>query len=289
MRNTLLATGIILLLGGASGAVWWLQAGQGRSLSTEGPTSSTQFLEAPTTTPIVDTPTATPNIITVGTSTQVLFTVSIPEPTLNLASVNLLRVNPNGNSTIAAQMVDNGQNGDQQPGDKVFTAKLTLNEPQAGDVKFQVSAAFRGILRRGLSLLTPVSVWNVVQVESAFGPPQRVPYPPGWRVGSLSTELAGGIYVRDDSDDTTGDGISISLFSQPINSILLDPNHTLLDQFSHVINGRTWLFVTQAEPTSGLRFYNAFLQTSMGVLVIGGNDSLFNRNVINTIAILYAP
>ncbi len=141
MHKALLIITIGLLLVG--GSIWWLQAGQTQS-----------------TPPAIAAPTATPNVITVSTSTQVLFTVSIPEPTLDLASVNLLRINADGTSTVVAPMVDNGQNGDQKPGDKMFTARLTLNEPQAGDLRFQVSAAFRGILRRALSPLTSLRVLN---------------------------------------------------------------------------------------------------------------------------------
>ncbi len=119
---------------------------------------------APATPPPIAAPTATPNIVTVGTSTPVLFTVSIPEPTLNSASVNLLRVDADGSSTVVAQMRDNGQNGDETPGDKVFTAVLTLTEAEPTPFGFQVSAAFRGILRRSLSpklqfaALAPTSV-----------------------------------------------------------------------------------------------------------------------------------
>ncbi|MCC6396714.1 MAG: PEP-CTERM sorting domain-containing protein [Bacteroidetes bacterium] len=143
MRKTLLVFGAAVLLLG--GGLWWLRA-------------------APVTPPPVSAPTATPNIVTVATPTPVLFTVSIPEPTLNPASVNLLRVNLDGSSTVIAQMLDNGQNGDEKSGDKVFTARLTLNEVQPGTLGFQVSAAFRGVIRRSLSdvlqfaALAPTSV-----------------------------------------------------------------------------------------------------------------------------------
>lgn len=129
MRKVFILLGGVLLLGGA-GVFWYLQAFQA---------------------PAIPAPTAVPNLVTVNTPTQVLFTVSIPQPTLNPASVNLLRIKSDGSSTIVAPLVDNGQNGDQKPGDKVFTARLTLNETQPGTFGFQVSAAFRGILRRTLS------------------------------------------------------------------------------------------------------------------------------------------
>jgi hypothetical protein len=125
----LIAPVVVLL---AAGGLVWLRA-------------------APGDPPPVGAPTAIPNIITVGTPTPVVFIVSIPDPTLNPASVNLLRVAANGSSTVVAQMLDNGQNGDQKPGDKVFTARLTLNETTPAELKFQVSAAFKGIIRRSLS------------------------------------------------------------------------------------------------------------------------------------------
>lgn len=186
MRNVLIVFGAIVLLGAIGGATWSVYGGA--RLASSGMATSTALQV--TTPPPIATPSATPNIITVGTSTPVIFTISIPEPTLNPASVNLLRVAPNGSSTGVAQMVDNGQNGDQKPGDKVFTARVVLTEPQAGEVKFQVSAAFRGILRRALS---DIGVVRISSPITRIGPNGgTVNYPNGATFtiapGGLSTD-----------------------------------------------------------------------------------------------------
>lgn len=110
--------------------------------------------------PTIPAPTLTPNLVTANTPTEVTATVSIPEPTLNPTTVELLRVNANGTTAVVAEMNDTGKNGDQKPGDKVFTTKVTLDESQAGEVNLQVSAAFRGILRRSFSTVTVIQVWK---------------------------------------------------------------------------------------------------------------------------------
>ena len=210
--------GGLLLLGGIGGSVWWLQAEPvARPISTGAATSSAQFLQAPNIPSAIATPTATPNIITVSTPTQVVFTVSIPEPTLNPASVNLLRVNPSGTSTIAAAMLDNGQNGDQQPGDKIFTARLSLNEPQAGEVKFQASAAFRGILKRVTSAPGIVHVWNHF-FDAQSGVDLRLPaltLPTRISIHELTSERFFEIEILDPRDNNYKSVFSVLLYQNP--------------------------------------------------------------------------
>lgn len=70
--------------------------------------------------------------------------VSIPDPTLNPTTVQLLRINTDGSSSLIAQMNDTGKNGDQKPGDKTFTAQFTLNELRPSTFSFEVTADFRG-------------------------------------------------------------------------------------------------------------------------------------------------
>lgn len=165
---------VVALLLFAGGGAWWIKGS---------PAPAPQGQSQPPASPSVAGPTASPNLITVNTPTQVLFTVSIPDPTLNPAGVNLVRINTNGGSTVAAQMVDNGQNGDQQPGDKVFTARLTLTEPQAGELKYQVSAAFRGVLRRSQSPLIAIQVWNSTTTSQGIS----IKFPP---TGSRTMRMA---------------------------------------------------------------------------------------------------
>ncbi|MCW5976491.1 MAG: hypothetical protein KIT09_00365 [Bryobacteraceae bacterium] len=176
MRKIFIALAVILALAGAGGTVWWLRAADNTSSLVRQATTSDPSFFAAKAPPTIPAPTATPQIITIGTSTQVLFTVYIPDPTLNPSSVNLLRVNANGSSTIVANMLDNGKNGDKKPGDKIFTTRLTLREAKAGELKFQASAAFKGVLRRALSPLAVLAVWN----STTTSPGVTVNYPAGW-------------------------------------------------------------------------------------------------------------
>ncbi len=138
---------VLLLVGG----LWWLQA----------------KVPAP---PVVSAPTITPNLVIVNTPTLLTATVHIPDPTLNPANVDLIRINASGASNVVAQMVDNGQNGDQKPGDKIFTARFTLREPQVGKMGFQVSAAFRGKMRQTLSSVFPFVTLAPITIQVVLPP-----------------------------------------------------------------------------------------------------------------------
>src|SRR5690349_16805202 len=118
----LVASGVLLLVGGD---VWWLKA------------------QAPNT-PTIPAPILLPNVLTVNAPTRIVATVLITDPTLNPASVELYRINA-GQSVLVGKMNDEGRDGDQKPGDRVFTITFTLNEGQVGLFGFQVSAAFRGL------------------------------------------------------------------------------------------------------------------------------------------------
>jgi hypothetical protein len=95
--------------------------------------------------PAFGTLTASPPNIVFNTPTTVTFSISIDAPTLNPTSVELQRVDATGQveSTIA-RMLDDGRSADQKPGDRVFTASVTLNEPAVGRLHFRAAAAFRG-------------------------------------------------------------------------------------------------------------------------------------------------
>jgi hypothetical protein len=59
-----------------------------------------------------------------------------------------LQLNPDGTTTILGTLHDDGLNRDVFAGDHVFTFVSTLNATSASQLKFQVSAAFRGTLLR---------------------------------------------------------------------------------------------------------------------------------------------
>jgi hypothetical protein len=125
-------------------------------------------LPAATSIPTVGALTATPAIITVSTPATVTFTVSLTDPTLTPGGVNLLRLSATGaQSTILGVMHDDGLKGDAVAGDHVYTLQVPFSEATAGQVQLQVSAAFKGQLKR---VLSPIAVVQIGSVLSVSGP-----------------------------------------------------------------------------------------------------------------------
>jgi hypothetical protein len=123
IRRIFLWLAVVILLGGA-GSVWLLQA---------------QVPVNP-----IAAPTFIPNLVTITVPTRVVATASIPDPTINPTSVELLRIKADGSSILLVPMYDDGRNGDQKPGDRVFTAVLTLTELSPASFGFQVAVVFSG-------------------------------------------------------------------------------------------------------------------------------------------------
>ncbi len=122
-----------------------------------------------------------------------------------------------------ATMLDNGQNGDQTAGDRVFSTRVSLLESQTGSKDFFVSAAFRGILRRPLSPALTVTVVQASQTMlSANG--VSFQYPSDFLL-STSTPHVGEMYdlTNHQQSSTSGVGgylpctILVSTNSQPPN------------------------------------------------------------------------
>jgi hypothetical protein len=176
MKAIILALGIVVVLG--IGAAWLYAAPQ--STSTIPPTTAQQAnplsspqqqkqsSAAPTPTSSVPRPlaithtvgtaTATPAMITVGTSSQVTVTIQITDPVLIPTSVNLIRLGAIGTQpTILAVM--------RSVGNGTFSLQRVFNEPSAGQIQLQVSAAFQGSLQRVLSNVLVVPVWNLVSIS----------------------------------------------------------------------------------------------------------------------------
>jgi hypothetical protein len=100
-----------------------------------------------------------PSTAPVGVSTVVTVGVHIdPEPSLIRSSVNLLRSDLNGQSSILCSMVDDGTHGDAVAGDNTFTCQFTLFEASALRVPVRASVAFRGELRRTVSAFVTLRV-----------------------------------------------------------------------------------------------------------------------------------
>lgn len=108
--------------------------------------------------PTIGSTNATPTLINVGIPATITVTSVITDAALISTSVNLLRLFPNGTTAILGQLHDDGKNGDQIAGDKTFAVQVTLNEAAEGQVKLQVSAAFRGVLTRARSSIVAIPV-----------------------------------------------------------------------------------------------------------------------------------
>lgn len=126
----------------------------------------------PSLVPTIGTPVATPSSIPANMSTTVTFTAVVSDPSLIASSVNLISVN-GSIATILGQLHDDGQNGDSVAGDHVYTLVQTLNVA-SGQAQFEVSAAFRGMLKRVLSPLVTVTTWNQI-VDPTTGLQFQVP------------------------------------------------------------------------------------------------------------------
>lgn len=133
---------------------------------------------SPAALPTIGTPVATPSIIAKNTPTTVTVTTQITDTGLIPSSVNLLRLGATSTQpTILGKMHDDGLNGDALAGDHIYTLLVLFNEPSAGQIQLEVSAAFRGQLRRAISKITQIAVWNPFASTSAgitFSSPQFV-------------------------------------------------------------------------------------------------------------------
>lgn len=115
--------------------------------------SSPLTVGAATSTPAVGTPNAAPSMITVDTSSSVTVTVQITDPTLIPGSVNLLLVGVTGTQPTILGVMQNSGNG-------IYSLQDVFNEPTPGQIQLEVSAAFRGVLRRIVSNIITVQVWQ---------------------------------------------------------------------------------------------------------------------------------
>jgi|GEM_PF-5965754 len=157
--KTLLAVSALFL---ALGGVVWLMAEPLGRPPLLGPTA----FQA-TTTMTIGPASATPATLRVATPTQVTVTAKISDPSVVKTSVNLLRINTSGNPTILGQMKDDGANGDLSPNDHIYTLRIVVNELTPGTLLLQVSAAFRGLLRRATSPSMPLHIQGLLLSDLA--------------------------------------------------------------------------------------------------------------------------
>lgn len=120
-----------------------------------------------------------PGRVTVGTPTEVTIAARIASG-LAVRSVMLVRLNQAGAVTSRLPMQDNGQNGDTARADRVYTARVTLNEPRAGKVPFQVllEARPQSSIAGAPSAITRSAVFEIVVDPQASAPTTpQVPAP----------------------------------------------------------------------------------------------------------------
>ena len=123
-------------------------------------------------------PAMTPGAITVGTPAAVTFSVAITDPNYTAGTANVQRLNAAGGiASVQGLLRDDGLNGDEVAGDKVYTLRATLQEAAEGTVKFQVSAGFKGELKRTFAgpLLLTVSGAAAPTIGAAQFAPAATP------------------------------------------------------------------------------------------------------------------
>src|SRR5437660_7284021 len=92
---------------------------------------------------------AAPDVVFVNTSTQVTVTATIgADSALLTNSVYIIRLDTRGPAAIVGRLYDNGTHGDEQAGDNIYTGQISLSETNIGDIRFVVSTAYRGGLKR---------------------------------------------------------------------------------------------------------------------------------------------
>ena len=100
----------------------------------------------------VDTPKSDTDGVFVGEPTTLTISASVAvDPNLMPSSINLVRVNDQGQTTVLGRMYDDGTHGDALRGDSKFTAQITLNEAASGNINLMVTAAYKGVLLRAKS------------------------------------------------------------------------------------------------------------------------------------------
>ncbi|WP_281560541.1 S8 family serine peptidase [Thalassomonas sp. RHCl1] len=115
----------------------------------------------------VESVVATPALVFVDTPTTVRFAARVaPDDNLIPASVRLLQVQEDGRLAVAATMFDDGSNGDSTAGDLVFTTELDVLVSSPSVLRYRVSVAYRGTMRRTQSELVLVRT----DLEPFFSP-----------------------------------------------------------------------------------------------------------------------
>lgn len=113
--------------------------------------------------PTVGAPRSVPATITLGQTVELTVTSQITrlatDPPVTAGGVYLQRLNASGAFVKNfGVMRDGGANGDATAGDGIYSLRFSVQETTPGELKMQVSAAFKGVVRRILSNVTAVPV-----------------------------------------------------------------------------------------------------------------------------------
>jgi hypothetical protein len=173
-------------------------------------------------------------------------------------------------------MHDDGLNGDAVAGDHIYTLLVPFNEATAGQIQLQVSAAFQGLLKRVMSSIVTLGVWNTVS-NPTLGVQFLVP--PTMAVTSVTNSTALTLYAHDTNEEFPG-GITITRSSLSLSALLarISQTLTLTTQTTTIFNGNSWMTNTYTDPTSGQQFIDAFAVVNGVVYQVGG---LANPSVVN--------
>jgi hypothetical protein len=105
--------------------------------------------------PTIDSVSVSPQLIPAASTTTITVTTQITDQRLIVGSVNLLLLNGSGGQpTILGQLQANG--------DGAYSIQVPIANSSPGTIELQVSAAFRGLLRRVLSNVISVNAWEAI-------------------------------------------------------------------------------------------------------------------------------
>ncbi len=118
---------------------------------------------------VLGIPRVYPQFIVATESRIIRLIIAIPDRSLLIGSVNLVRIGAEGEQfAVLGTLRDDGQGGDAQASDRIFTIQQPFNEPGEGQVHLQVSAEFEGVPTRVVSPAISVPVIPFLDAEQTL-------------------------------------------------------------------------------------------------------------------------
>lgn len=126
---------------------------------------------------VIDAVGLTPAAAPVGVATQVVITAAISEPSVLANGVNLQRLDSAGRVVaILGLLRDDGAEGDNVAGDRIFTYRMTVFETTPGQLRLRVSAAFQGRVLRAFSQVMLLNVTGATATGITIASPADLAY-----------------------------------------------------------------------------------------------------------------